>query len=123
MVIGGFYELAETKYRRAIELDPANSDGHRRLAFAHLNNHQLDLALTEYQRAIELDPAYYRNYQELGHYYNQRSDYQQAIAHFQKAVALAPDQPAVHFALATAYSDSGRFTDAERELHGSLASG
>jgi tetratricopeptide (TPR) repeat protein len=123
MVISGFYELAETRYRRAIELDPSNSDGHRRLAFAHLNNHQLDLALAEYRRAIELDPAYYRNYQELGHYYNQRSDYRQAITHFQRAVALAPDQPAVHFALATAYSDSGQFKDAEAELHSSLLLG
>ncbi|MEQ8187364.1 MAG: FHIPEP family type III secretion protein [Candidatus Eremiobacterota bacterium] len=51
-------ELAESEYRRAVELDSANARAHYALRLTYRKMGKLDLALQEYRKAIELDPKY-----------------------------------------------------------------
>lgn len=116
----GRYERAEAEYRRAIELDPGNSDGHRRLGQVLERNNQLDEALAEYRMSLRADPVYYRNYQDLGSFYFERADYSEAASYLAKAVELAPNEPNAHYALGVTYLNLGRFDESENELRTSL---
>ncbi len=117
----GYYEPAVAEYQRAIELQAAESDGHRRLGQAYDATGQHQQALAELRRAVELGPDNHRNYQAMGHFYNQRAEYADAIENYEKAVELAPNEPATHFALAAGCMDAGRFAEAERELASAAA--
>jgi eukaryotic-like serine/threonine-protein kinase len=112
----GWYEQAIVEYNRAIELDPANSDGYRRLGRAYKLNNQFDESLAAYRRAIEVEPAYYMNYQNLGALYSERARYSEALQAFEEAVRLAPDEPNARFVLGMTYKNLGQFAAAEREL-------
>ena len=114
------YESAEAEYRRAIQLEPGNSDAYRRLGMALEQNNELDDALAAYRKAIELDPQYYRNYQALGSFYEQRGDYSDAAGQFQKTIELDPDEPSVRMAYGTALLNLGRFAEAEAVLRNAV---
>ncbi len=116
----GQYEQAVAEYQRAIEIEPANSDAHRRLGQAYKANGQLDQAFTEFRRAVDLDRSYFKTYQDLGAFYFDKGDYSQAASQFQTAVKLAPDEPDAHHALGTAFSELGRYADAENEFRSAL---
>jgi Flp pilus assembly protein TadD len=112
----GWYDQAAAEYRRAMELDPANSDAYRRLGQAEQRNSQVDQALAAYQRAIELEPNYYRNYQALADFYISRGMFSDANPPLIRAVELVPQEPKVHYGLGANYQILGRFPEAEREL-------
>jgi tetratricopeptide (TPR) repeat protein len=112
----GHYELAENEFRRAIELDPKNSDAYRRLGQVLERSNQPDEALSAYRRAVEIEPQYYRNQQALGTFYFDRAQYNDAADHYTKTTELAPSEPNAHYALGVTYLNLGRFTDAEDQL-------
>lgn len=116
----GWYEQAEADFRRAIELEPGNSDAYRRLGFVYQQNNEMDKALGAYRAALELDPSDYRNHQQMGSFHDVQSKYGEAAVHFRKAVEIAPDEPEPHRALGNAYSNMGRFSEAEAELRAVL---
>jgi tetratricopeptide (TPR) repeat protein len=80
-----------------------------------------DEALAEFGKALKADPSYYRTYQELGSAYVQRANYDEAAKYLAKEVELAPGEPAAHFALGVNDMNRGRFAEAEKELHNSIA--
>ena len=54
----GRYEQAEARYRRAIELEPENADGYRRLGMVLMRRGHTDEALAEYRaRRLRSIPA------------------------------------------------------------------
>jgi eukaryotic-like serine/threonine-protein kinase len=112
----GRYQLAEAEYRRAIELEPGNSDGYRRLAQVLERDNQRDEALQAFSKAIEADPGYYRNYQAIGAFYFGRANYVDAVKAFRKTVELAPREPNAHYVLAATYLNLGRFAEAQKEF-------
>jgi len=116
----GRYEQAEAELRRAIEVEPDNDNGHRRLARVFEKNDQLDEALSEYKRAVELGPSNYANYQDLGALYFKRGRFTDSLPYSLKAVELGPQEAGTHFALASDYLNLGRFVEAEKELRVSI---
>ena len=64
-----------SEYQRAIELEPDNSDNHRRLGITYDSAGYSDRAIAELRRAIELDPENHRNYQALGTHYYENAEY------------------------------------------------
>ena len=112
----GRYEQAEAEYRRAIELEPKNSDAFRRLGQVLERNSQFEEALAAYRLALNADPEYYRTYQALGGLYFRKGDYGEAVKYLSKMVELAPDEPAGHLALGTTFTNLGRFQEAESEF-------
>lgn len=119
----GLYELAEAEFRRAIELDPKDSDWYRRLGQVFEHNNRVEDALASYRKAIELEPNYYRNHQALGTFYYDQGNYSDAVKQFETTVALASGEATAHFALGNAYDTVGRYSEAERELRSSLELG
>jgi len=95
------------EYKRAIELDPADGDAHRRLGLAYSSTGQSELALAAFRRAVEVDPKHFRNFHALGAYYFLASDFGAAAEHFRQAVALEPEEPNARRVLGTAYLNMG----------------
>jgi len=118
----GLYEAAIADYLRAIELEPRDANAHRRLGMTYESKNQFGQALAEYLRAVEIEPGYYRNQQQLGSFYYSRADYEHAVPYFMRAVDLAPDELNPRFALSVAYTNLGRFAEAESELRFSISS-
>ena len=112
----GWYELAEPDFQRAIELQPNNSDGYRRLANLYKRRNQMSEALTLLQKALQLDPSYFRLRQDMGAFYLEQGRFSEAATHYAKAVELAPNEPHAHFLLAYTYEYLGRFVEAENQL-------
>jgi Flp pilus assembly protein TadD len=116
----GLYNLAEAEYRRAISLEPRNSDGHRRLAIAYEAEKQFDPALAEYRQAIALEPDYYKPYQSLASFYYNRANFSDAEKLVKQAIQLAQDEPGPRDALAAYYMLSGKFAETKNELEVSI---
>jgi Flp pilus assembly protein TadD len=118
---GGYYEMAEAEYRRAIELDPGNGDAYRRIGAVYEKSGQLQEALAAYQNAVRVDPARYTNYQALGAYYFDRGAYEEAIRQMIRVVQLAPREPEAHRVLGAAYTNIGKFSEAEQEFRRAIS--
>src|SRR5262249_1583401 len=84
----GSYEQAINAYRRAIELDPRNSDAYRRMGQAFERNGQLDDGLAAFRKAVAVEPGYFRNYQSLGTHFITRGNSREAAEQYRKGVAL-----------------------------------
>ena len=50
-------------YQRAIEIEPGNADGYRRLGYVYGSINRLSEALTTLRQAIEIEPKYSKTYQ------------------------------------------------------------
>jgi eukaryotic-like serine/threonine-protein kinase len=120
---GGHYNDAISEYQRAIQLDPLNGDGYRRLGRAYEDNGQFNQALEAFYKAVQSDPRQYRNETELGDFFYQHAEYDEAAKHLRKAVDLAPDVPRAHAGLGQAYLELGDITSAEYELQTSIRLG
>jgi tetratricopeptide (TPR) repeat protein len=115
----GLYDLAKSRYERAVELQPDSGDAYRRLSVACDYNAQPNEAFVAIKKAIDVQPRQFLNYQQLGTLYIRRGDFEAALPEFQKMVALA-DLAETHFALGAALDFLGRFAEAETELRASL---
>jgi tetratricopeptide (TPR) repeat protein len=73
-------------------------------------------AIEHFSRSIKLYPDFAEAYAGLGRSLLDSGKTADAVAPLENAVKLAPDQPTVHFALATAYQRLGRKADAAREF-------
>ena len=117
----GLVNLAESEYRRAIDLEPGNGDTYRRLGMLYEGINQPDQALIQYQQATLRDSADYRNFQALGAFYFRRLRFSDAVKPWEQAVRLAPAEPVLHYGLGGMYVDLGKFQEAEKELWTSLS--
>jgi len=116
----GVDEAARVEYRRAIELEPGNSEAYRRLGMAYEADNQFEASLAAFHKAAEVQPGDFRVYQELGAFYFHRGDYGQAVKEFRKAVEAAPAEPRPHFNLANACINMGLYGEAEHEIRESI---
>jgi len=112
--------LAEAELRRAIDLDPGNSDAYRRLGFVFQRNRQLDEALAAYQKAVQVGPAYAKNFEYLGFFQYQQANYEEAARQYRKALELAPDESQRYFELGNALINLGEFGEAESRFREAL---
>jgi serine/threonine-protein kinase len=116
----GQHGRAAEEFRRAIELNPKDSDAWRRLARAFEAMNQPREALWALQKAIDAQPGYFEPYRESGAFHYNRAQYEQAVEYFRTFAELTPGAPEGHFVLAAGYAKLGRYTEAERELRTSL---
>jgi eukaryotic-like serine/threonine-protein kinase len=112
----GLYEVAVREYQRAIELEPSNADGLRRLGQVFLASNRGSEALACFRQATQLEPNYYRTYLDLGTFEYTAGHNQEAIRCFERAVKVAPDQATARFSLGVSLIQEGRFEEAESDL-------
>jgi len=76
----------------------------------------LSAAIEHYSRATALYPGFAEAHAGLGRSLLDSGKTADAVTPLETAARLAPENPAVHFALATAYQRLGRKQDAAREF-------
>ncbi len=106
--------LAE--YKKAVELDPNDSDAHVNLGAALFNQKNLDGAIAEYKKAIELDPTNSATHNRLGTALFNQKNFDRAIAEYKKAIELDPTNSATHNRLGTALFNQKNFDRAIAEF-------
>ncbi|HEX4230902.1 MAG TPA: tetratricopeptide repeat protein [Bryobacteraceae bacterium] len=74
-----------------------------------------DEGKTHFERALKLSPNFAEAMVALGKIYTQRKDYAQAISLLVRATKIQPDNEPAHYALLTAYRDSGQMDRAKAE--------
>ena len=78
---------ATERLRRAVEIDPDNSQAWVLLAGVY-NETNSDKAIRCYENAIKLNPKSYLAYRGLGNYYLKKKDYSLADAYYGKAIDI-----------------------------------
>jgi tetratricopeptide (TPR) repeat protein len=115
----GYYDWdwpeGERLFRRAIELNPSNSDAHFWYAWQLALFGQMDSAIAEHKRAEALDPLNPFNSAWLGDLYVWEHRYDDAIAAAQRALAVDPRHPAAHLVAAEVHLAMGRHEEAMAE--------
>ncbi len=107
------WQKAAQEFRRAIELNPNSADAHDGYANYLVAMARHDESVAEGKRAIELDPlSLVVNSDAAGNalYFARR--YDQDIELCRKTIEFDPNFGLVHFYLAQAYAQTGRFRDA-----------
>jgi len=107
------YDDAETKFRRAIEINPNNAGARHRYSFLLRETGRLDESLEQIGRAIALDPMSAVMRIVLGHSLEAQGRFRDAEDAFRKAMTIDPLLPGPYWSLAalTAYA-LGRPADA-----------
>ena len=103
---------AETSYRAALALAPADARVHNNLGGVLHMQGRLDAALASYRRALELDPAQPQARQNYASIVRDSGALEQAIEGYQRQITSNPRDAAAHTNLANTYRELGRYPEA-----------
>jgi TolB-like protein/DNA-binding winged helix-turn-helix (wHTH) protein/Tfp pilus assembly protein PilF len=106
------WQLAQTEYQRAIELNPNYATAHQWYALYLIGAGRPEQAIEEIHRAQELDPLSLPINSDVGYVYYCARRYDEAIAEYKKALEMKPDFPMALHGLAQAYAQSGNSKEA-----------
>jgi tetratricopeptide (TPR) repeat protein len=114
---GGNKERALEVYRKALGLNPSDSD--KASVYVNLGNVSRSLgdneeAIASYRKAIELNPRDESAYNNLGYVYNAIGKRDEAATLYKKAIGLNPNSAASYYNLGNIYFSTGRDEEAAR---------
>jgi tetratricopeptide (TPR) repeat protein len=109
-------EQARKEFEAELKLDPRSAGAEYYLGELARRSDALSGAVEHFKRATELNPTFAEAYYGWGKSLLDSGKAADASAPLESAVKLAPENPTVHFALATAYQRAGRKDDAAREF-------
>src|SRR5271155_3180392 len=112
---------AETAYRKAMDLDPAELSHQRGLGQTLLAEEKYDEALTVYQKLVEVSPDDSDVYLRIAQIYRELHQMDKAEENLVRARQLAPGSLEVMYNEAMLYQAQGRFDDAIRVLSDAVA--
>ena len=106
---------SETKFKRALELDPDSADTH--LLYAHLlsNTERHAEALVEARRARELDPLNLRINTLEGSFLIHAGRTDEALTRLQETLEVDPNYYLAHLIASSAYIEKGMYSEAISE--------
>lgn len=107
------YPQALDDCRRALEIDPGDTEALLQSGFAYEMQGSKDKALQAYQKAIELDPDYYKPYQYLGGFYYYQGRFADAEQQDRKEVEHALNDLDGYSDLGGVLTEQGKYTEAE----------
>jgi TolB-like protein/Tfp pilus assembly protein PilF len=110
------WTAAEQAFKRAIELNPGNSQARYEYGWLLTRVGRFEEALPQFKYAIQQDPRAALMYHSLAHVFLYRREYDQAIEHFQTALHLDPGYGFARSSLGQAYLLSSREDKALVEL-------
>ena len=115
------WPLADSHFRRALELNPRYSVARQWYAWFQVAMGQTELALAEGRRAIALDPASVSIRRSLGwlHYYARQPE--QALEHLRRALAMNPTAEENHRLLGLAYLQARQWEEAAAAFREAIA--
>jgi adenylate cyclase len=109
------WDLSESEFQRAIELNPSNANAHFWYAMLLLVLQRFDEAAEELRVTIELDPLWKLPSLWLMTVQFTSGDFDSAIATAREEVERDSSDPNPHIALGTIYFRAGRIEEARRE--------
>jgi tetratricopeptide (TPR) repeat protein len=117
-------ERAKQEFQKELEIDPKNAGAHYVLGELASKEENWDEAINQFSAAAKLDSHFAEAYLGWGFTLVTLKRYQEAIEPLRIAERLAPENPAVHYSLATALIRTGQNEEAQKEfaIHQSLTS-
>lgn len=112
----GFQDQAKKELQQELEIDPANAGAEYVLGELARETENLPEAIQHFTKATQLNPIFGDAYLGLGMTLLAQKNFEEAVPPLEKAAKLQPENPAVHYGLATAYARIGRKEDAQREF-------
>lgn len=112
---------AESMFRKAAELDPANAEYPYTLALLYGELNQPARALEQLKKSVALDPGFGRAWYNLGLAYAAAEQLPEAIGALTQAEALLPGTAEAPYALATVYARAGQPVAARSAAQRALA--
>jgi serine/threonine-protein kinase len=107
---------AEREFRRALELNPADTNSRHLYSHYLLALGRFDESLTEAQRAVEQDPISPMMSTHLAEHYHLARQDGLAVAQLKRALELSPRFPTAHVLLGEAYEAQHLCPEAEQEF-------
>ncbi len=114
---------AEQQFRRALALDPKYTDARYNLAGVEANNRQWSAAAADYKEVLNSNPNHKNARQHMGEVLYMWGDEladsgkrEQAVQRYRDSLVFRPDDPDLHFQLASALAQLGRFKEAKTEF-------
>jgi tetratricopeptide (TPR) repeat protein len=114
---------AETEYRKAIVLDPADATAHQWYGVLLMILGRVSESVAQEKRAADLEPLSLQIQNNYATFLNSSGDHLGALRHFQKTIGEEPDSawvsrnPWLLSNMARVYSDNGRHDDAVRMIN------
>lgn len=105
--VAGDLDGAAARYRRAVDVDPANVLAHYNLGLIDQLEGRADSAAEEYERTIELDPTYVPALFNLGVLAAASGDKDAALGHYRRAVQINPGFAGAQFNLGLLLLETG----------------
>jgi TolB-like protein/Tfp pilus assembly protein PilF/predicted Ser/Thr protein kinase len=115
------YASAEKEFRRGIELNPSNSNGHHLFGMILLHQGRFDEAVSEEKRAIELDPISPVANRALGAVLDYQRRYDESIDQLKRTLELSPNFGLALTDLGFVYLEKGRYSEANAVLEKVIA--
>ncbi len=109
-------DQARREFEEELKVDPSNAGANFVLGELARQAEKWPEAIAYLSKATKLDASFADAYLALGRSLLGADKAEEAIAPLQTAEKLQPDNPVVHFQLATAYRRAGRKADADREF-------
>jgi tetratricopeptide (TPR) repeat protein len=107
---------ARREFEEELKIDPSNAGANFVLGELARQAENWQQAIEYFLKATKLDASFADAYLGLGRSLLGANKAAEAVAPLETAAKLQPDNPVVHFNLATAYRRSGRKADADREF-------
>ena len=114
------YEGAERSFKRAIALNPEESEARREYGLLLLRKGDIEEGIKELNQAIELTPTSVQVYRDLGRAYFYNEEYDKAIEQLQDLLRIQPGFVRAYKFLALSYLQKGMFDQAERDYSRAL---
>jgi predicted Zn-dependent protease len=108
-------DQATAEFERELEIAPSNAPAQLMVAWDSLMRNDFQTALTYAQKAVAEEPSLPIARLVLGRALVETGDVKGGAELLEKELQVEPDNLEIHFALAKAYSKSGRKEDARRE--------
>jgi TolB-like protein/Tfp pilus assembly protein PilF len=103
------WDAAEREYRRALELDPHNSNARHWYGLFLDRMGRLDEAIAQYQHALGLDPLNLSLNMNLAGIYEDKGEYDQALDQYKKTFEIDPNHAPAHANLSRLYRELGKY--------------
>ena len=107
---------AESEYQAALAANPGDEQSERRLGDMALQSNDLSKAFDHYSRALQLEPGDPEANVGLAKVLMSRDQLQKAEPLLERAVQLDPTNAVAHYRLSTIYRQTGRTSEAKREI-------
>lgn len=109
-------EDARKEFEEELAVDPKNAGAEFVLGELARQEEKWPDSIAHFTKATQLDASFADAYLGLGRALLAADDAAKSIAPLEAAAKLQPENPVVHFQLATAYRRAGRRADADREF-------